>query len=343
MPIRINYELDPVFESMGLLFLRSRVDETKKQTIAALSDFGFDGEQFYEQYLKIYDKYVQAFLKNGTLTTEDELFFGEKDLKYFLVLFSFITNNRSWLVSAEEATDETVREQLIRSCKTGLELDFWPGTVETLQDMISFLDQSGLEASAKWKLFHLLQQPKKHMLQLVHIVNANKEAYYKAVSEIAKPLAKLLDRFTVSANDLNSKSLHETLDKLLQASNVFPSLVFPLLQLFHDDICYYGLLSELVIQYGKDRQQSKEALLQKLKALSDSSKLEILISLKISPKYNLEIAQQLGLTPATMSHHMSVLLNCGLVGVEKKDGKVYYHLQKENIGNLIQELAQTIQ
>jgi DNA-binding transcriptional ArsR family regulator len=79
-----------------------------------------------------------------------------------------------------------------------------------------------------------------------------------------------------------------------------------------------------------------------LKALSDSSKLEIISSLKISPKYNLEIAQQLGLTPATMSHHMSVLLSCGFVGVEKMDGKVYYHLVEENMISMLEELKQAL-
>ena len=83
-------------------------------------------------------------------------------------------------------------------------------------------------------------------------------------------------------------------------------------------------------------------MLIKLKALSDGSKLGIIASLKVSPKYNLEIAQHLGLTAATMSHHMSVLLNCGLVGVEKREGKVYYHIEKENLQELINELKETL-
>ena len=52
-----------------------------------------------------------------------------------------------------------------------------------------------------------------------------------------------------------------------------------------------------------------------MKAFGDKSKFEILYSLKESPKYNLEIAEQLHLTAATMSHHVNILLSQGLVTV----------------------------
>ena len=72
-----------------------------------------------------------------------------------------------------------------------------------------------------------------------------------------------------------------------------------------------------------------------MKALSDKSKLDILCALKTSNKYNLELAEEMGLSPSTTSHHMTALLTCGFVMVEKKDGKVYYVLQRQEIEKFI--------
>lgn len=79
----------------------------------------------------------------------------------------------------------------------------------------------------------------------------------------------------------------------------------------------------------------KQTLLNGFKLLSDKSKLEILCLLKTGPKYNLEIAEQLHLTPPTMSHHMSRLLAEGFVDVKKEGGKVYYSLSPNKIEEMM--------
>ena len=86
----------------------------------------------------------------------------------------------------------------------------------------------------------------------------------------------------------------------------------------------------------------KEEVIRQSKALADKSKLDILCSLKESSKYNLELAEALDLSPSTTSHHMSILMGSGLVTVQKKDGKVYYCLQEENIEKYIQSLKKLL-
>lgn len=63
-------------------------------------------------------------------------------------------------------------------------------------------------------------------------------------------------------------------------------------------------------------------IMQILKLLGDKSKFEILCLLKTHGRYNLEIAEELHLAPATASHHMSMLLSNHMVTVEKKDGRI---------------------
>lgn len=74
-----------------------------------------------------------------------------------------------------------------------------------------------------------------------------------------------------------------------------------------------------------------------------------LCSLKERGKYNLEIAEELKLTPATASsstwtfhffHHMGILLCNHFVTVEKRDGKVYYQFNQEAYGEMIRLLEE---
>ena len=77
-----------------------------------------------------------------------------------------------------------------------------------------------------------------------------------------------------------------------------------------------------------------------LKALGDASKFQILTRLREGDKYNLELAQELGLSAATMSHHMSALLTCGLVRLTKREGRVYYSLERQAVRRMLTTLEQ---
>ena len=76
----------------------------------------------------------------------------------------------------------------------------------------------------------------------------------------------------------------------------------------------------------------------KTKILSDKSKLEILLSLREKPKYSLELAEAMSLSPSTTSHHMNLLVISGLVTIQKHGGKSYYHINEEGIQKLKGEL-----
>jgi DNA-binding transcriptional ArsR family regulator len=342
MSDKIYGELDPVFEMAGLLYVSYNFDEVKKEIQKSLSELGFNGEQFYSQNLKVFDQYVQSFQKSKVACQEDTFFFGEKDPNYFLLLLSLINENRSWLSCTDILNDQMINKQIVQTCQAIFDDTNTVGSVETLEDIINFLKDIEFEENAKWKLLCIMQQPQKYILQFIDVINVNLEAYQKAAGEINRPLVKLLGQYHTSINKQDDKTFYKIKNKLSESSIIFPTLIFPVSQMIFENRFYYGLLSDMVMKNGKTSLHSKEALLPKLKALSDSSKLEIITSLKISPKYNLEIAQKLGLTAATMSHHMNALLNCGFVGIEKKDGKVYYHLEEENLKDMIKELEQTL-
>lgn len=335
-------EMDSVFETMGLLYVSYNIDEVKKETIKTLTDMGFDGEQFYIKNFKTFDKYVQAFTKNRVDHSESMFFFSEKDTNYFLILLYLIIENKNWLTLKDGLSEDQINSQIIHICKAVFNDETDTESLDSLEDIICYLERCDLKSDAKWKMLRLMQNPKKYINDLIEIINSNMDAYYRAVSDVTSPLEKLLKQYSVMASNNVDKKFYEIKSTIAQSSVVYPTLIFPVSQMLFEKNCYYGLLSDKIVKNEKSQQNSRELLLFKLKALSDSSKLGIIASLKVSPKYNLEIAQQLGLTAATMSHHMNVLLNCNLVGIEKKDGKVYYHLEKENLQDFIKELGQIL-
>ncbi len=96
-------------------------------------------------------------------------------------------------------------------------------------------------------------------------------------------------------------------------------------------------------------QQSKEAalynddsLLARLKALSDPTRLKILHLLVERPWYLQEMAKELTLTPATVLHHLGVLVTEELIGIQMTGDKkrVYYQVKQQGLEEVSRGIGQ---
>lgn len=343
MPRKIIKELDPFFETIGLLASCSRLDEVREETKKYLSEAGYDGEKFYEQHLSILEIYVKTFTKHMVVSSEDLVIFNDGDSNYFLILLSLLIDNKDLLPSVDKLDNKEINDGIIEIYEALFDTPSKSVKLDSFAEIIQFIDSTTLSEQAKWKLMRIMQNPKQVLQKLVAAINNNLEAYKKALAEINKPLSMLIDEYYKTIQDKSDRVFNKLQDSLSKTSFIYPTMVFPLSQLIFEKSCYYGLLCKKVLKNEQSNPfSSKESLQIKLKAISDKSKLEILASLKSSPKYNLEIAEQLGLTAATMSHHMSVLLTCGFVGVEKRNGRVYYNLDKTAAKQFIEELEQLL-
>ncbi len=63
-----------------------------------------------------------------------------------------------------------------------------------------------------------------------------------------------------------------------------------------------------------------------LKAISDPLRMQIIEILKDGRKCASDIADQLPVTSATVSHHLSVLKDAGLISAVKEKNFIYYEL-----------------
>lgn len=67
------------------------------------------------------------------------------------------------------------------------------------------------------------------------------------------------------------------------------------------------------------------------KALSDENRLMIIDMLSCGELCACKILEKFKITQPTLSHHMKILYNCGLVNTRKEGKWMYYSLNLENI------------
>lgn len=340
MNITFKNELDPAFEVLGLLIQQSTA-EWKDEIIRELDSINLDGHSFWEKHLKILEKYMDVFKEYKISLPQEKIFFEDMTETTFGLLAIMVIEHRRQ-VGRRELPDA----QSLRSLLAFYMLDMNNENPDThvkdqpvLTDdasIISFLEALSLKNNEKWFFMELLRTPDRYLNSLLDMIEANIPAYEKARAAVAKPLEKLLKNMLPREDSI----LQKIAGAWGYSQELYPTLAIPLLEIISYSNSYQGLFCQYLEPHLSGT--SQEALLRQMKALADRSKLDILLELKKSHRYNLELAETLGLSPSTTSHHMTVLLTCGFVSVEKKDGKVYYCLQKEAISQFLSDMEQLL-
>ncbi len=88
----------------------------------------------------------------------------------------------------------------------------------------------------------------------------------------------------------------------------------------------------------KDRDALKREVAGKLKLISDPKRLEILHMTYMKPMYGKQIADALGLTTATVSHHLDALHKAGLLHLEKERHIKYFSTNNRGLQVLLKQL-----
>lgn len=84
---------------------------------------------------------------------------------------------------------------------------------------------------------------------------------------------------------------------------------------------------------------SEEWLCRALKVLGDPKKFETLKLLAKAPRYGQQLAQELRISTATVSHHMAQLLELELVKIERDANRVYYTPNRDKLKTLLTDFS----
>ncbi|MFJ5716832.1 ArsR/SmtB family transcription factor [Neobacillus sp. NPDC093127] len=107
----------------------------------------------------------------------------------------------------------------------------------------------------------------------------------------------------------------------------------------HDDICEITCVDEDKVKRVKESvsQQNTMAVSQIFKALSDDTRIKIAYALSVEDELCVcDVANIVGSTTATASHHLRLLRNLGLAKYRKEGKLVFYALDDDHVKQLIQ-------
>ena len=321
--------LHPFLETLGLIYMTKNFEAVKTDLLNSLKEMNIDGAQFYKQYLSYLDNYVQVFEDTYALKQEETFFFGY-NTEFFLTVLAMATE----LFESNAEPDQLTQSHIFSVMNSFLKQknSEKASNSSDMENWFLLLQSSEYSEDTKWRLLELIHNPVRKFQELFHIYENNRTAFDVTFQKNKKQLEKLVSQAPSEPSDVICSLMSEFHP---ESKRFYLTAVLPLMEWITPTIIFQGVLTNKLDLYQKNLENAKEMLPPILKLLGDKSKFEILCLLKSHGRYNLEIAEELQLTPATASHHMSLLLSNHMVTVEKKDGRVYYQLNQETLREII--------
>ncbi|MDQ0158094.1 ArsR/SmtB family transcription factor [Alkalibacillus salilacus] len=195
----------------------------------------------------------------------------------------------------------------------------------------------------KWKLLYFVSNPEELKQRLVSLLN-NMWSYYEEHQSMIETLGHEAEETFQSeeyqqfAMDLAEQYVVNTGDpkQLIAMPSYSSNLGFSVMEGDGVILLTVGMARyQMIRKFHNDKE-----VLELLKLLTDERRFQMLRLLKKRPHYGYEIAQALGVSNSTVSHHLALLLNQGFVKSDRDENKVYYTLNQAELKQVIEALNQ---
>ncbi len=244
---------------------------------------------------------------------------------------------------------ETLRHliTLTLNCDPGI-----PAEVQDFESLLQFLTVYPCSQQTKWVCSQLWRQPE-HYFDLYQQLVALCEP---VILRHTAALQAQCDATIAQVRQDLSSDASEYLEQLgLQHIDRESLLVCPSVAFFNGigmvwdqtmpetpvyfvpGICHHQL-RQLIRRYS----DNTEYLSDRLKAISDKRRLDILKLLRSGPLCGQDLAERIGLSPATISHHMNSLVTVGFITMDKQGTRVIYSVNQKYVDSFLQNLGNTL-
>lgn len=95
-----------------------------------------------------------------------------------------------------------------------------------------------------------------------------------------------------------------------------------------------GLLLLPLMEYSRKENFSRERIIEQAKAIGDNNRAKIIAILSDRPHFVKELAEKMGLSPASLSHHLAILNEAGFLQANMDERKTYYRLRPVSFKSL---------
>ncbi len=222
----------------------------------------------------------------------------------------------------------------------------WDDIVNLLNDRVAFekrlLESEELSSTDLEKALEILRYPAEAKQRLVRLLEQYVQVFRPYVAEleeldraeVEKSRASCLadpEAFVENYLKINAKIL-EPAKQMIFIPNAFSEILTFFIQPNRGQfVLVYGTF----ISKKRQREQRSEEIKQFLKVLSEEKRIDIIKSLASKPAIGSDIAKQVGLTSATASYHLTMLLGIGLVDYERIGQRLHYVLKKDVLRDLL--------
>lgn len=215
---------------------------------------------------------------------------------------------------------------------------------DNMKEFFTWVDEYECDALKKYELVKLYSKFDDYNIYVTDIVTKAEKIIKEFIPSKIQYINENIDKITTYLKKDNFSFIPVKLGNE-SVINIYPSMVMLnalTIQKFtknEDTSIIAGVaileLIELEQTYASRECRNMDKF---LKALADPTKYSVLKLLRDKSYYNNQIANEIGLTGATISHHMNALVQLELVFVEQQGAKTYYGFNKNMFEKYINEL-----
>lgn len=236
-----------------------------------------------------------------------------------------------------------------------LQTGFTPDEVEdinNLEEVSFFIKQTSLPESEKWKLTFLYVDIENTKQRFLSLLKQYFEFYFK------DDLPFFMEKQQENLKLLDEKSIFLTRERIGEAFPNIPSYIIEHkeIKLILSPSFFYDISSlcsendhSFIYHFGINeydsmtkKKMTQDDVLDAIKIVADEKRIKIIKLLNKAPRYGYELANTLGLSNSTISHHLSTLSSIGIVFSIRLENKVYYQLDKEKLQAIMEALTNSL-
>lgn len=351
--VEVSIQTNPVFEMLVSL---NRIADTDQLESSYFENAGYPPNPRMTEIIQEIKNSLSTFYRQ-----EISYFFGKpvcsllwdfvisegiNDINQLPVKFSELSERDS-LKHLLSDVIESVCEQESNLCQDEKGIEILLSDLESFEQRLAGCqDLSSLDRE---KALDFLHYPAEAKLRLVNLLKQYVRAFEPYVAELEE-----LDRAEVErSRSACIDNFEEFVTNYLKINvNILePARQVILIPNAFSEILIYFLKpaeGQFVLVYGtfiskkRMREKRSEEIRQFLKVLSEEKRIEIIKILAVKPALGNDLAKQIGLTNATASYHMTMMLGIGLIDYERVGQRLHYVLKKEVLKDLMDKAYQEL-
>ncbi|MDH6366186.1 MULTISPECIES: winged helix-turn-helix domain-containing protein [unclassified Breznakia] len=211
---------------------------------------------------------------------------------------------------------------------------------------ITFLQEDEMDSKHKWELLYIYENFDFFASEITTIIETLRPEVRKQLQMYQVEVSNFIDDITQNTRQM---SLESYIKKVVRVTieNAKVRVMYPTVfgsnsLTIQEQYVFIGILFDSSFDFQGENEEL-DLLLAKMKVLTDPSKFAILKELHKESTYGNDLAKEMNLTPATISHHMNALLSEGLVNLRTgKSKRIYYSVNEEAVKSILQNVEEQL-